>query len=196
MNKTYRAKLMSVIEQMPKHDLSKLLDKLYSWTENHEKKKASYFWSPPSFASSRRWEEKKKSFEESVVIGESKICYWSDCSMSCKHIYWKDGIYLEDGDAKINFGDVATIIEAIEKQLDDGAEEDSGAKLDFSKMHDIRHGSFTYNGKEWHMVDEHSGGTSARGLWIIVTDGENFSRVYKKDMLDKGFFDRALALFN
>lgn len=69
-------------------------------------------------------------------------------------------------------------------------------KLDFSQMHDVRHGAFTYNGQEWRMVDEHSGGTSARGLWDIVTDGESIAKIYKRDMLDKGFIAEAIALFN
>lgn len=112
MNKTYRAKMLMAIEQMQTADLNTLFRKLTSWESNHEKKKKSYFWRPPTSASSRRWEEKQKTFEDAVTIGEDTICYVSDCSMSCRNIYWTDGLRLENNDGvKVTFGDIATIRE-------------------------------------------------------------------------------------
>lgn len=120
MNKTYKAKMVSALEQTPTGELADIFKMLVSWTENHEKRKSSYFWTPPTSASSRRWEEKKYSFDSEVKIGEDTICYSSDCSMSCHHVYWKDSIYVEGkSEIKINFKDIASLLECIAKVIAD-----------------------------------------------------------------------------
>lgn len=117
MTKAYRAKMLTAIEQMEVADLRLNLHTLESWIATHEKKKSSYFWHSPSTASSRRYEERRNTFESHVVIGEDTIWYWSDCRISCNHIYWKDGLYIKDSAVKINFADIAEFKECAENAL-------------------------------------------------------------------------------
>lgn len=70
------------------------------------------------------------------------------------------------------------------------------SRINLVEMENISHGKFTYHGEQWRMVDEQSGGTSAKGLWFIVTNGADHERIFKKDLLDKGLVAEAIALFN
>ena len=67
-------------------------------------------------------------------------------------------------------------------------------------MTNVSSGRFEIDGVQYRKStdDEYHGkttGTSQRGLWIIVTDGIDFSLVYKADVL-KVNVKNAVALFN
>lgn len=73
-------------------------------------------------------------------------------------------------------------------------------KLNYSKMTNVSSGRFEIDGVQYRKAtdEEYHGkttGTSQRGLWIIVTDGIDFSLVYKTDVL-KVRGKNAVALFN
>ena len=73
-------------------------------------------------------------------------------------------------------------------------------KLNYSKMTNVSNGRFEIDGVQYRKATDkeyHSktSGTSQWGLWIIVTDGVNFSIVYKADVL-KVNVKNAVALFN
>lgn len=67
------------------------------------------------------------------------------------------------------------------------------------KMENVKNGEFTIDGKKWTCKKNSTGkpimGTSARGLWNLMTNGEESKYIYKADVLN---YDRkkAVALFN
>lgn len=73
-------------------------------------------------------------------------------------------------------------------------------KLNYSTMTNVSNGEFEIDGVQYRKAtdQEYNGktsGTSKWGLWMIVTDGVDFSLVYKADVL-KVSTKNAIALFN
>lgn len=67
------------------------------------------------------------------------------------------------------------------------------------KMENVKSGEFTIDGKKWtckkNSEDRPIMGTSAKGLWDLMTDGNESRYIYKSDIMK---YDRkkANALFN
>ena len=67
------------------------------------------------------------------------------------------------------------------------------------KMENVKSGEFTMGGKVWTCKKNSEGhpiiGTSAKGLWNLMTDGNESKYIYKADIL-KYDSKKATALFN
>lgn len=67
------------------------------------------------------------------------------------------------------------------------------------KMENVKNGEFTIDGKLWTCKKNSEGhpimGTSAKGLWNLMTDGTESRYIYKADIL-KYDSKKATALFN
>lgn len=73
-------------------------------------------------------------------------------------------------------------------------------KLNYSQMTNVSHGKFEIDGVQYRKAtDEEYGGktagTSAKGLWLVVTNGVDFYKIYKANLL-KVNGRNAVALFN
>lgn len=115
MKKAEKAKITSMFTHTSTDKLHSDLLTFTNWTSNHERKIKSWFWASPCTARERRRQEAMYTFHESVKIGDVMITYNSDCSMSCKYIYWDDGLTSTIPDASVTFGDIAYIIATIKE---------------------------------------------------------------------------------
>lgn len=118
MKTTERTPILSALKHMSKTKLESIRSTLSSWEKNHDKKKKSYLWLPPLSARERRSKEDYYTFVDEIKIGESTLQYYSDCTMSCKHVYWNDGLSIKDQDGiSVTFRDVTIIRNAISEIL-------------------------------------------------------------------------------
>ena len=66
-------------------------------------------------------------------------------------------------------------------------------------MENVKNGEFTIDGKKWTVCVRASGrpdvGTSPKGIWNYMTNGEEKRMIYKADVL-KYDTAKAIALFN
>ena len=102
--------LTKSLKHMSTAKLKTILSTFSSWCYNHDLKRNSWFWDDNGNSAQRSRRERQLSFTDQVKIGKYTICYWSDCSMSRKHVYWSDGLYLQDvDDVNVTFGDINRI---------------------------------------------------------------------------------------
>ena len=118
MKKQERDAIIGTMKHLSSEKLEAMHSAFLKWDENHDRVKASYFWTPGGNSSYRRWEERQKTWSDKVEIGDVKIGYWSDCSCSRAHYYWSDGLTLRGMDAKISFGDIRKLDDAIREILE------------------------------------------------------------------------------
>lgn len=67
-------------------------------------------------------------------------------------------------------------------------------KIDFNKIENVEYENFDYDGKHWTCV-ENGHGQNVKGLWMICSNGEKSTRIYKADLL-KTDQNKAFALFH
>lgn len=117
-----QAELIRVINSIKKihtPKLQKIIQVLGDWESNHRKCKNSYFWTPPTSASQRRGREQYYTFDATCKVGIITLEYWSDCTVSCRYFYWRDGLSItNDENMNVNFRDIKNIIVSIEDILE------------------------------------------------------------------------------
>ena len=118
MKNKEREVIIGTLKHLSTEKLEAMRAAFCKWDENHDKVKASYFWTPPTSAGGRRSDERYKTWSDRVEIGDVRIGYWSDCSCSCAHYYWSDGLTLRGMDAKISFGDIRKLNVALAEILE------------------------------------------------------------------------------
>lgn len=118
MKKQQKEALVATMKHMSTEKLEAMHDTFVKWDENHDRVKASYFWTPPTSAGGRRSDEKWKTWSDKVEIGDVKISYWSDCTCSCRYYYWDDGLAIRGMDVEsFTFGDIRKLDAAIQEIL-------------------------------------------------------------------------------
>lgn len=119
MKKTQREDVVRTIRKKSTKTLRAALKTLNAWERNHALKKNSWFWHENGNASSRSYSERKYTFDSHLDLGIISVSYWSRCTMSRAHVYWRDGLSCEkDGDPVIiNFGDIRFFIDKIRSIL-------------------------------------------------------------------------------
>lgn len=112
-------KVLESIKRYKTEKLESIIQSIETWEENHDMKKASWFWSPPGKASRRRSREDWNTWEDEIKLGDLVIRYWSNCSISCRHYYWTDGLeHNGSGDMSLTFGDLHKIVAGIQTILE------------------------------------------------------------------------------
>ena len=79
---------------MNKEEAKEALKSIDEAIEHHERMHGYFFWSPPTRAASRRSYERYHSMQIDVEVDGVMYTYSSNCSCSCKNIYFSDGFWV------------------------------------------------------------------------------------------------------
>lgn len=118
MKKEIRNQIISTLKRTSSKRLAKVRSELLDWEHNHAMKINSWFWIENGNSNDRARKEAWYSRDTTVKVGAYSIRYWSDCSMSRRHVYWTDGLeVVEHDDIKVSFGDIRFLTDTISEIL-------------------------------------------------------------------------------